>query len=506
MKRVALLILDGWGIAQDKSVSAVDLANTPNMDKLLQEYPNATLSTSGLDVGLPEGQMGNSEVGHMNLGAGRVVYQNLAKINVAIKNNTFSKEKELQKTLTYVKENNKKLHLIGLVSDGGVHSHINHLKALIDATQEFELPQVYIHAFTDGRDCDPKSGKGFIQEIVDYTSNRTAKLASVVGRYYAMDRDKRWERVNEAYQVMVNAVGIKTENPVQEIENSYSQDITDEFIKPVVVTENGNPIAKIENGDVVICFNFRTDRGREITEVLSQKDFTEFGMKKLDLYYVTMTEYDETFQNVEVIYREDLLTKTLGEVLESNNKSQIRIAETEKYPHVTFFFSGGNEKEYNGERRILCQSPKDVATYDLKPEMAAYDIKNAIVKEMNENPADFICLNFANADMVGHTGSIEAAIKACETVDTCVGEVVEAGLNNGYTLFIIADHGNSDLMINPDGTPNTQHTTNPVPFIVVDKNIKFLVSDGKLGDIAPSILSVLGLEIPEEMTGNVIVK
>ena len=506
MKRVALLILDGWGIAQDKSVSAVDLANTPNMDKLLQEYPNATLSTSGLDVGLPEGQMGNSEVGHMNLGAGRVVYQNLAKINVAIKNNTFSKEKELQKTLTYVKENNKKLHLIGLVSDGGVHSHINHLKALIDATQEFELPQVYIHAFTYGRGCDPKSGKGFIQEIVDYTSNRTAKLASVVGRYYAMDRDKRWERVNEAYQVMVNAVGIKTEDPVREIENSYSQNVTDEFIKPVVVTENGNPIAKIENGDVVICFNFRTDRGREITEVLSQKDFTEFGMKKLDLYYVTMTEYDETFQNVEVIYREDLLTKTLGEVLESNNKSQFRIAETEKYPHVTFFFSGGNEKEYNGERRILCQSPKDVATYDLKPEMAAYDIKNAIVKEMNENPADFICLNFANADMVGHTGSIEAAIKACETVDTCVGEVVEAGLNNGYTLFIIADHGNSDLMINPDGTPNTQHTTNPVPFIVVDKNTKYAVSDGKLGDIAPSILSVLGLEIPEEMTGNVIVK
>ncbi|MCB9201563.1 MAG: 2,3-bisphosphoglycerate-independent phosphoglycerate mutase [Flavobacteriales bacterium] len=506
MKKTALIILDGWGIAKDKSVSAIDLANTPNMDSYLKNYPNATLSTSGLDVGLPDGQMGNSEVGHMNLGAGRVVYQNLAKINIAIEKNTFSKEEEIQKTFQFAKDNNKKVHFIGLVSDGGVHSHINHLKALIAAADEYGLDNVFVHAFTDGRDCDPKSGKEFIQEIVDYSADKSAKLASIVGRYYAMDRDKRWARVKLAYDVMVNAVGVQTENPVEAIQNSYNEDVTDEFIKPIVVTEKGNPVAKIEEGDVVICFNFRTDRGREITEVLSQKDFEEFGMKKLDLYYVTMTEYDETFKNVHVIYKEDLLHNTMGEVLETNNKTQVRIAETEKYPHVTFFFSGGNEKEYKGERRIMCPSPQDVATYDLKPEMAAYDIKNAIVKDIKENPADFICLNFANADMVGHTGSMEAAIKACEVVDECLGEVVNAGLEQDYALFVIADHGNSDMMKNPDGTPNTQHTTNPVPFVVIDKNKKYEVSDGKLGDIAPSILNVMGIDIPKEMTGNIIVK
>lgn len=507
MKKVALLILDGWGIASDAKVSAIDLANTPNMDFYIKNYPNTRLSTSGLDVGLPEGQMGNSEVGHMNLGAGRVVYQNLEKINLAIKNGTFSCEKVLLDAFSFAKNNNKKVHLIGLVSDGGVHSHINHLITLINITQEFELERVYIHAFTDGRDCDPQSGKRFIQEIIEKTQHTSVELATICGRYYAMDRDKRWERVKLAYNMMVNQIGIFSNNPIKSILDSYNQGVTDEFIKPIILTKNGNPITKIENGDVVFCFNFRTDRGREITEVLSQKNFPEFKMKKLKLCYITMTEYDQTFKNIQVVYPEKALTNTLGEILEKNKKTQIRVAETEKYPHVTFFFSGGKEKKYYGERRVLCQSPKDVATYDLKPEMAAFDIKERLIKEISKHLPDFICLNFANADMVGHTGNILATIDACEIVDQCVGEIVKSILSTKeYTIFILSDHGNSDLMINPDGTPNTQHSNNPVPFIVIDNSERYQLIPGKLADIAPSILNIMKIQIPKEMTGSIIVK
>lgn len=505
-KKVILMILDGWGIATDKSISAMDLGNTPFIDSCYEKYPNTTLVTYGLDVGLPEGQMGNSEVGHMNLGAGRVVYQNLAKINIATQNGTLANEEELKKTFQYAKENNKPVHFIGLDSDGGVHSHISHLKGLVEAAHKSNVENIYVHAFTDGRDCDPKSGKEFIQEILNFCKANNAKVASLVGRYYAMDRDKRWERVKLAYDVMVKAEGEKTEDPIAAIQASYDAGVTDEFLKPIVVTENGTPVAIIKEGDVVINFNFRTDRPREISQVLTQADFPEQGMKKLDLYYVTMTEYDETYKNVHVIFKEDLLVNTLGEVLESAGKKQIRIAETEKYPHVTFFFSGGREEEFKGEKRLLCPSPKDVPTYDLKPEMAAYDIKNAIIPELKKQETDFVCLNFANADMVGHTGVIEAAIKACEAVDECAKEVCTAALENGYTTIVIADHGNSDKMKNPDGSPNTQHSTNLVPMILVDNDTHFKLHAGKLGDIAPTILSLMGVEIPKEMTGNVLVE
>lgn len=499
------MILDGWGIADNPEVSAIDKARTPYMDKFWATYPHTTLNTSGLAVGLPEGQMGNSEVGHMNLGAGRVVYQNLVKINLAIEKGEFFKEKVLLETFEYCKSNDRALHLIGLASDGGVHSHINHLFALVKAAEEFGLEKIYIHAFTDGRDCDPKSGLGFIQSILEVCSKGKARLASVIGRYYAMDRDKRWERVKLAYDAMVHAKGELTNDVLKSIQNRYEQDITDEFLEPIIIAQDGNPTATIQPNDAVICFNFRTDRGREITEALTQKDFPELGMSKLPLKYVTLTEYDATFKNVDVIYFEDNLDNTLGEVLAKAGKNQIRIAETEKYPHVTFFFSGGREEPFLNEKRILCPSPKDVPTYDLKPEMAAFDIRNAIIPELKSQWADFICLNFANADMVGHTGSMEAAIKACEAVDTCMGEVAETALENGYTIFILADHGNSDCMINPDGTPNTQHTTNPVPFLVLDSKDTYQLKPGKLGDIAPSILSVMGLPIPTKMSGEVLV-
>ena len=506
-RKVILMILDGWGIAKDKSVSAIDIANTPFMDFAKANYPNATLNTSGLAVGLPDGQMGNSEVGHMNIGAGRVVYQNLVKINIATENGTLAQEIELQKAFQHAKQNNKNLHFIGLVSDGGVHSHINHLKGLLTAANDFGLENVYVHAFTDGRDCDPKSGKGFIQEVENHCKETTGKIASVIGRYYAMDRDKRWERVQLAYCAMVNGTGNPTQNLVESIQKSYDEGITDEFLKPLIATDyQEKPIATIQENDVVICFNFRTDRGREITEVLTQKDYPEFGMKTLPLYYVTMTHYDETYKNVHVIYNEDTLTNTLGEIISKAGKNQIRIAETEKYPHVTFFFSGGIEEEFPNEKRLLCPSPKDVATYDLKPEMSAFDIKNAIIPELQKNWPDFVCLNFANADMVGHTGVMEAAIKACEAVDACAKEVAETAIENGYVAIIIADHGNSDIMKNPDGTPNTQHTTNPVPIIVLDKQQTHKVIDGKLGDLAPSILKLMGIEIPKEMTGNLIIE
>lgn len=495
------MILDGWGKSPDPKVSAIDNANVPFINSLYDNYPSAQLRTDGLNVGLPEGQMGNSEVGHMNLGAGRIVYQDLAKINLAVANNTLAKEPVLIDAFTYAKENNKKVHFLGLVSDGGVHSHTSHLRGLITASQEYGLENVFVHAFTDGRDVDPKSGKQYIQDLEDFMAPTTAKLASVVGRYYAMDRDKRWERVKLAYDLVVNGTGKHTQDPVASIEESYANNVTDEFIDPLVIVDTTNqPLATIQADDVVIFFNFRTDRGRELTEALSQKDFHEQNMHKQSLYYVTLTNYDETYENVKVVYNKDNITETLGEVLEKANKKQIRIAETEKYPHVTFFFSGGRETPFEGETRILRNSPK-VATYDLKPEMSAYELKDALVPELNKGEADFVCLNFANGDMVGHTGVMSAAIQACEAVDACVKEVIEAALANDYTTIVIADHGNCETMINPDGSPNTAHTTNPVPIILVDKEFKN-IKDGVLGDIAPTILELMGIEKPAVMTSH----
>ena len=497
-KKVILMILDGWGKSPDPKVSAIDNANTPFIDSLYTKYPSAQLRTDGLNVGLPEGQMGNSEVGHMNLGAGRIIYQDLAKINLAVENKTLNQEKVLVDAFQYAKDNNKDVHFLGLVSDGGVHSHIDHLKGLVDATQDFGLEKVFIHAFTDGRDVDPKSGAYFISSLENHIKDTTVKLASVVGRYYAMDRDRRWERVKLAYDLIVNGVGTHSTNALDSIHNDYNQDITDEFLKPIVmVGENNEPIAKVKEGDVVIFFNFRTDRGRQLTEVLSQNDCHEQNMHKLDLYYVTMTNYDDNFVGMHVIYDKDNITETLGEVLEKNNKKQIRIAETEKYPHVTFFFSGGREEPFIGESRILKNSPK-VATYDLKPEMSAFDLTNALVPELEKEEVDFVCLNFANGDMVGHTGVMEAAIKACEAVDKCVERVITTALEHNYTTIVIADHGNCETMINPDGSPNTAHTTNPVPIILVDKELK-TIHDGVLGDIAPTILNLMGVEKPEVM-------
>lgn len=498
------MILDGWGKSPDPKVSAIDNANIPFINSLYTKYANASLRTDGLNVGLPEGQMGNSEVGHMNLGAGRIVYQDLVKINLAVQNKTLAQEKALTDAFTYAKENNKKVHLLGLVSNGGVHSHIEHLKGLADATQDFGLEKVYVHAFTDGRDVDPKSGVLFISDLENHIKDTNVKLASIVGRYYAMDRDKRWERVKLAYDLLVNGKGIPSTNAIDSIQDSYKEDITDEFIMPIVMTDdNGEPLATIQEDDVVIFFNFRTDRGRQLTEVLSQFDVHEQNMHKLKLYFVTMTNYDDKFTGIHVVYDKDNLTQTLGEVLSKNGKKQIRIAETEKYPHVTFFFSGGREEPFEGETRLMCPSPK-VATYDLKPEMSAFDLKDALVPELKKGEVDFVCLNFANGDMVGHTGVMEAAIKACEAVDACVKEVIEAALENNYTTLIIADHGNCETMINPDGTPNTAHTTNPVPIILVDEELNH-IKDGVLGDLAPTILDLMGIEKPAIMTRNSLV-
>jgi 2,3-bisphosphoglycerate-independent phosphoglycerate mutase len=497
-KKVILMILDGWGHSPDPKISAIDNANTPYINSLYKNYAQAELRTDGLHVGLPEGQMGNSEVGHMNLGAGRVIYQELTRINLALKNKTLQNEPTLQAAFEYAKTNQKNIHFLGLVSDGGVHSHTSHLKGLIEAGTMSGVQNMFIHAFTDGRDVDPKSGKNYIADLNDFLKNHPAQLATLIGRYYAMDRDKRWERVKLAYDLLVHAQGEKTTDLLSSIQKSYDQDITDEFIKPLVVVDNHQePIAKIEADDVVIFFNFRTDRGRELTEALSQNDFHEYNMNQLPLYYVTMTNYDETFKNIKVIYDKDNITETLGEVLEKLGKKQIRIAETEKYPHVTFFFSGGREEPFEGETRILRASPK-VATYDLKPEMSAYELRDALLPEIENKTADFICLNFANGDMVGHTGVMAAAIKACEAVDVCVKDVCETALANDYTILVIADHGNCETMINPDGSPNTAHTTNPVPIILVDKDLKN-IKNGVLGNVAPTILKLMGIDKPTVM-------
>ncbi len=498
-KKVILMILDGWGITQDPKVSAISKANTPFIDSLFKDYPNAQLLTHGMNVGLPEGQMGNSEVGHMNLGAGRIVYQDLAKINLAVKNNSLISEPVLEQAFDYAVKHNKPIHFMGLLSDGGVHSHINHLKGLLSAAEEFGVKEKYVHAFTDGRDVDPKSGVNFITEIEEHLEKTNSKLASVIGRYFAMDRDKRWERVKKAYDLIVSGKGHKTTNAVEAISESYKNGVTDEFIEPIVLTnESGQPVATLKNDEVVIFFNFRTDRGRQLTKVLSQEDMPEFSMKRMPLYYVTLTKYDDQFTNINVVFKKENIKTTLGEVLEYMGKTQIRIAETEKYPHVTFFFSGGREKPFKGETRIMCNSPK-VATYDLKPEMSAYEIRDKIIPELKSKKTDFICLNFANPDMVGHTGVMEAAIKACEVVDECAQKVVETAIENEYSILLIADHGNCEVMMNADGSPNTSHTISPVPVILVDDDIKS-IKNGNLGDIAPTILKLMGITKPELMT------
>ena len=507
-KKAILLILDGWGLGKVPSADAIAQAKTPIMDGLWRDYPHSTLVTFGEEVGLPKGQMGNSEVGHLNIGAGRIVYQELARINKAIKEKTLHENTILIDALKDAKSKNKKVHLIGLLSDGGVHSHINHLKALCDITQAQGVEQVFIHAFLDGRDTDPRGGIEYIRELQDHIKNQTVEIASAIGRYYAMDRDKRWERIKLAYDLLVHGKGEQSIDLTKILQTYYNNDITDEFVKPIVCVHNdNNPKATIQNGDTVIFFNFRTDRPREITEVLTQKDHPDHDMKKLDLRFLTMTNYDKTFEGIEVLFTKDNLKNTIGEVLANHGKTQVRIAETEKYPHVTFFFSGGREEAFAGERRILIPSPK-VATYDMQPEMSAQQITDEITKDIQEHRPDFICLNFANTDMVGHTGDFKAAIRAAEVVDDCVGQILEVISDFDYEAIIIADHGNSDYMINEDGSPNTAHTTNLVPCIYVTKNkdAGLSLKDGKLADIAPTILNIMDVPTTEEMTGQSLIQ
>ncbi|MEO9003828.1 MAG: 2,3-bisphosphoglycerate-independent phosphoglycerate mutase [Ginsengibacter sp.] len=501
-KKVILIIMDGWGLGKIKESDAIQHAKTPFVTSLYNKYPHSTLVTCGRAVGLPEGQMGNSEVGHLNLGAGRIVYQELERINVAIENGEFENNPTLLASINYAKENNRPLHLMGLVSNGGIHSHINHLKAITTICKKHNLDKVYVHAFTDGRDADPKSGIAFLEDLQQHLDKTTGKIATIIGRYYAMDRDKRWERIKLAYDAMVHRKGEVTTNIFSTIANSYQKKVTDEFLLPIINAEAHD--AEIVGGDAVICFNFRTDRCREITEVLTQNAFPEYDMKPLSLDYTTMTLYDHKFKNIHVIFQKDDLKNTLGEVLADNHKTQIRIAETEKYPHVTFFFSGGREVPFEGEKRIMIPSPK-VATYDLQPEMSAYGVTDALIPEIKKQSADFICLNFANADMVGHTGVWDAVVKAVETVDSCVKEIVTVALENNYAIFLTADHGNADYIVNEDGTPNTAHTKNLVPFFIIDKDWRGKINPGKLGDIAPTILTMMKLPIPPEMNGEVLI-
>lgn len=504
-KKAILLILDGWGNGTDDKVSAIAQGNTPFIDSLYLRYPNAQLATHGEAVGLPVGQMGNSEVGHMNLGAGRIVFQELLRIDNACRDGSFAKNTVLLEAFNYAKKHQKKIHLIGLVSDGGVHSSLNHLKHLCDLAKENQIEDVFIHAFTDGRDTDPKSGLGYIKDLESHLEDSTGKIASIVGRYYGMDRDKRWERIKLSYDLLRFGKGKSYTNSIEAVEASYDNNITDEFIEPIVIANNdGVPLARVEEGDVVLCFNFRTDRCREITEVLTQNDYVDHEMETIPLYYVTMTEYDANFRDIKLLFTKENLNNTLGEVIQNQGKKQIRIAETEKYAHVTFFFSGGREKEFEGERRLLVNSPR-VATYDLQPEMSAEEVKDLILPEISNESADFICLNFANSDMVGHTGIFDAAKKAVEKVDACVNEIVELALEKDYLILLTADHGNSDYLINPDGSPNTAHSMNLVPFIVIGGDEKLKVDNGRLCDVAPTILYLMNMEIPSEMTGEVLV-
>ncbi len=501
-KKTILIIMDGWGLGKVKSSDAIQHAKTPFVSSLYNNYPNSTLVTCGEAVGLPEGQMGNSEVGHLNLGAGRIVYQDLQRINVAIRDKSFDKNEQLLSCIEFAKTNNVPLHLIGLVSNGGVHSHINHIKAITSLCAAQNFHNVLVHAFTDGRDTDPKSGYGFLKTLQQHLDITTGKIATVSGRYYAMDRDKRWERVKTAYDAMVNAIGEKFTDILSWTQSSYEKDITDEFIMPLINAAVGD--TKIKNGDAVLCFNFRTDRCREITEVLTQIDMPAFDMHKLDVHYTTITNYDHTYKNIFVMYDKDNLDNTIGQVIAGAGKTQLRIAETEKYPHVSFFFSGGREMIFEGEKRIMVPSPK-VATYDLQPQMSAYEVADKVVEALESTSPDFICLNFANADMVGHTGVWEAVIKAVETVDECVKKVVTKALEKDYAIFLLADHGNADFEINNDGTPNTAHTLNLVPFFIIDNKWKGTIKPGKLADVAPTILKMMELKIPEEMNGDVLI-
>lgn len=493
--KVLLMILDGWGITKNTKSSALDIAKTPYIDELYKNYSNSFLITHGLNVGLPEGQMGNSEVGHVNLGAGRIIYQDLAKINLSIKNDNLKDQIKIIDSINYAKKYNKNVHLIGLTSDGGVHSHINHLIELIKIYDEKNIPNIFIHAFTDGRDVDPHSGINFIRNLEKITKKTSAKIATIVGRYYAMDRDNRWDRTKIAYDLITNSIGERSRNIVESIKKSYDLGISDEFLKPIVMeNEYNQPIAKIEEEDVVVFFNFRTDRCRQLTKVISQKSIKELNLNPLKLYLLTMTNYDNSFSNINIIFDKENIKETLGEILSREGKIQIRIAETEKYPHVTFFFNGGRENPFSGEERILCPSPK-VTTYDLQPEMSAYEIKDAIIPEIQKETADFICLNFANPDMVGHTGNLNAAVKACEAVDECVKDIIEEALKKDYKSIIISDHGNCEKMENEDGTPNTAHTINPVPIILVDIE-KRKIGNGILANIAPTILELMGINKP----------
>ncbi len=503
-KKAALLILDGWGLGPNISSDAIAQASTPYVDGLLEKYPSSTLVTHGMQVGLPEGQMGNSEVGHLNIGAGRIVYQQFARINKAIETGELAKNTTLISSVEDAIEKNRTIHLFGLLSDGGVHSHISHLKAMVDIIEDLGAKKVFIHAFLDGRDTAPTGGTLYLKDLENHLQGKSTRLASVIGRYYAMDRDKRWERVKMAYDLLVHGKGTLTSDIIQSVQQSYDEGTTDEFVKPLAIDNgSGKPLATIQDGDLAICFNFRTDRPREISEVLTQNDMPEFDMKKLNLEYVTMTRYDETFKNIKVLFDNVDLTNTLGEVLSAHKKTQVRIAETEKYPHVTFFFSGGREEEFEGESRIMCPSPK-VATYDLQPEMSARDVTDSIMNAVKSDEPDFICLNYANADMVGHTGDFEAGKKAAETVDHCLSELVPLLLDHQYEIIIIADHGNADYMINDDGSANTAHTKNPVPFIYVGSSQK-KVRDGKLADVAPTLLTLMGVDIPEEMEGEILI-
>ncbi len=502
--RVLLMILDGWGMGDGTKSDVISSTGTPNIDILKKTYPSSFLLTSGEDVGLPEGQMGNSEVGHLNIGAGRVVYQDLVKINKACRTGEIRSNETLRQAFTYARDKGVKVHFMGLLSDGGVHSLDSHLYALCDMTMEFGLKDVFIHGFGDGRDTDPKSGKGYMAALLSHLEKSNGRVASFIGRYYAMDRDKRWERIKEAYDMLVGGKGTPTTDILQSMQESYDAGVTDEFMKPLVVTgANGKPLATITEGDVVVFINFRNDRARELTVVLTQQDMPGSDMKTIPLHYLTMTPYDDKFTGLHVIFPKDNVDRTLGEILSEAGKKQLRIAETEKYAHVTFFFSGGREKEFPGEERILIPSPK-VATYDLQPEMSAFQVRDAIIRELEKQKHDFICLNFANGDMVGHTGVYEAIQKAVRTVDECAGDVARAAIANGYEVIIIADHGNADYAVNPDGSPNTAHSLNPVPLYLISKRFSN-VREGILADVAPTVLTMLGIPVPPEMTGKSLV-
>ena len=503
-EKVILLIMDGWGIGDPSDKSAVYKAKTPFYDNSLIQYPNSKLSASGEDVGLPSGQMGNSEVGHMNIGAGRIVDQDLIRLNKSLSNDGIKNKEDFISAVEYATKNNSTFHLTGLFSDGGVHSHSDHLYFILDYLKKTSLSKISLHLFTDGRDCKPKDSYSQIAKLISYIEGTNISIASVSGRYYSMDRDNRWERIKLAYDAIVNGVGVMSRDILSSIQTSYSEGITDEFIKPIVcIKDNNQPVSKIENDDVVFCFNYRSDRMRQMSKVLTQEDNVDFDMKKIKLKYLTLTQYDESFKNISVLYSKEYIKNTLGEILSNNSKKQLRIAETEKYPHVTFFFSGGREKEFELEKRILCPSPK-VATYDLKPEMSAIDVSEKFISEVNARSFDFACLNFANPDMVGHTGDFDAAVKACEVVDKEVSKIVEAANKNGYTILLTADHGNAELMRNEDGSPHTYHTTNLVPFIIFSKN-NYSPKNGKLGDIAPTVLKIMGIDIPSDMSGNILI-